>query len=147
MRFHASWMLLRQATGSAALPSWVVSVVQATIKGVCATVVGRVAQIHRESGDIAAHRTEEEAARCLGKSEVACLGLHAFIAVFTMRRKWYASVVPALRRLLEQHNGASQSEGNTPLCLRLVLIHAALDARRAAMHRCIQNGIFQRMLF
>jgi telomerase reverse transcriptase len=90
MRFHASCMLLRQATGTGARTSWFVGVVQACIKGVCATVRGRVVQIHREvaaAGNTAAAGAALEV-HCLCKSEIVCLGLHAFIAVFMMRLKW-----------------------------------------------------------
>ena len=101
MRFHASWMLLIQATGSRARPSWIIGVVQTTIKGVCATVRGRVAQIHKASAD--AESLEMLVSHSLCKAEIACLGLHAFIAVFTRRSNWYGAVIPALNRLLAQH--------------------------------------------
>jgi hypothetical protein len=104
MRLHASWMLLRQATGSSAQPSWIMSVVQATIKGVCATVRGRVAHMHRGSADA------DSASLSLCNSEIVCLGLHAFIAVFSRRRNWYHAVVPALQRLLDQQRSCSASE-------------------------------------
>jgi telomerase reverse transcriptase len=108
MRFHASWMLLLQATGSLAQPSWIVSVVQATIRGVCATVRGRVAQIHKGSADAC---SGESASHSLCKSDIACLGLHAFIAVFKMRSNRYSVVIPALRLLLLQQHQAAASEG------------------------------------
>jgi len=109
MRFHASWMLLRQATGSSAQPSWIISVVQATIKGVCATVRGRVAQIHSRTS-VDADGNSELASHCICKSDIVCLGLHAFIAVFKMRLNWYRAVVPALLLLLGQQHQAAESE-------------------------------------
>jgi telomerase reverse transcriptase len=118
MRFHASWMLLRQATGSSAQPSFIMSVVHATISGVCATVRGRVAQMHKSLAD--ADCSSDSASLSLCKSEILCLGLHAFIAVFTRRRNWYSTVVPALQRQLEQqgHTSVSQCECGCN-CLRL----------------------------
>ena len=88
-------------TGSNAQPSWIISMVQATIKGVCTTVRGRVAQIHR--GACIAAGTGEAASLSLCKTEITSLGLHAFIAVFSKRLRWYSAVIPALRRLLEQY--------------------------------------------
>jgi hypothetical protein len=83
--------------------------VQTTIKGVCATVRGRVAQIHKASAD--AGCLEASVSHSLGKAEIACLGLHAFIAVFTRRSTWYSAVIPALNRQLRQHDvSATQCE-------------------------------------
>jgi hypothetical protein len=134
MRFHASWMLLRQATGSNALPSWIISVVQATIKGVCATVRGRVAQIHRGAGIAAG--TGEAASLSLCKTEITSLGLHAFIAVFSKRFRWYSAVVPALRRLLEQHVNTSASEGQS----RVITFPLIFKNKNNKIYRCAPGG-------
>ena len=134
MRFHASWMLLRQATGSNAQPSWIISVVQATIKGVCATVRGRVAQIHR--GACIAAGTGEAASLSLCKTEITSLGLHAFIAVFSKRLRWYSAVIPALRRLLEQHFNTSASEGQS----RVITFPLIFKNKYNKIYRCASGG-------
>ena len=133
MRFHTSYTLLRQATESSARASWFISLVQATINGVCATVRGRVAQIHREvsAASSAADVDAEPALHSLGKSEIACLGLHAFIAVFAMRLKWYSAVVPALRLLLEKQPDISACASSPVRALQELFSFADLIRRCA----------------